>query len=73
MTPYAIEKYVTALEACAVRTPNSRAKTGSRGSQILNALELANAARASKTMTGVVEEEVDRCSGVMKRDVVEAL
>jgi hypothetical protein len=64
MTPYAIEKKVTEFEAWAVRTPKSLARTGSRGSQILNALALANAASANRIMTGVVDADVSVATGV---------
>jgi hypothetical protein len=56
-----------------VRTSNSLANTGKRGSQIRNALELAKAANASKIMTGMVEVEVlGNGWDVMKRKFFEA-
>ena len=52
-------KNVTESDACEVRTAKSLASTGNKGSQSLNALELAKAASASKIMTGVVEDGED--------------
>jgi hypothetical protein len=42
-------------EVCAVRTPNSSAKTGNKGSQIRKEVVAAQAAKANKIMTDVVD------------------